>query len=207
MSLVGNITKIYAAKRLLLFLTKDIDKLQAFKLGVIDASGKQIVKTRDMTQQQKDSFGPFEKICIWVRRVLKNHGVAQMAVALTYLEDKQYDEFMIHLKKCVEDSDVQFDENAFDPTMAYKPDVSTSILQDVLDSEYSRFQYQDIDYRPHLPPQPQKDDFWSNVMLIEALEDVLCKEDMPTTSTAGIATYAVPLKDKDVPEAKKGFEV
>lgn len=174
MSLVGNITKVWAAKRLLLFLTKDITQLQAFKLGIINASGEQIIKRRDMDQKQKDAFGPYERICLYVRRILKNHGVASLAIALTYLEEERYDEFLVHFK--------EIGEERFNDPIAGANQYSNIVGTVPVNAPASH---------------PDYDDFNQNVMLLEAA----LKEDAPTTSTTGIASYDVPLgrreKNKD----------
>ena len=173
MSLVGNITKVWAAKKLLLFLTKDITQLQAYKLGVIDASGEQIVKRRDMTQQQKDAFGPYEKICLYVRRVLKKHGVASLAIALTYIEEERYDEFMMHFKEVAGDGPKTLP--GFVDPIAGAGQLSSLVGTVPVNAPAS---------------QPDYDDFAQNVML---LESIFLSEDAPTTSTTGIAGYTPPL--------------
>nr|CAI3971068.1 hypothetical protein ORM20_00014 [Ochrobactrum phage ORM_20] len=175
MSLVGNITKVWAAKKLLLFLTKDITQLQAFKLGIIDAQGNQIIKRKDMDQKQKDAFGPYEKICLYVRRVLKNHGVASLAIALTYIEEEKYDEFMLHFKEIA-------------GTNAEVVPAGGNQYSDLIGT-----------VPVNAPPSHQQtDDFDRNVMLLEQI--LLADEDAPTTSTGGIAGYDVPFrreKNKD----------
>ena len=173
MSLISNISKVWAAKKLLLFLTKDITKLQAFKLGVIDANGEQIVKRRDMTEKQKDAFGPYERICLYVRRVLKKHGVASLAIALTYIEEERFEEFMIHFKEVAGDCQ--------------------KTLPGFIDPIAGAGQYSNLSGTvPVNAPasQPDYDDFNQNVML---LESILLGEDAPTTSTTGIAGITPPL--------------
>lgn len=218
MGLLSNISKAYAAQKLLVFLTKDIEKLQAFKLGIIDAMGKQIVKTRDMTSQQKAAWGPFEKICLYVRRVLRNHGVPALAIALTYLEDEKYDEFLDHIKLCITEEE-EISKESYGSSYPLSPlqqVYADNRVGKIISQDQQRgpkpggltgFQYSDINQGNDIFFK-QTDDFFSSVMLIEALEEVFKKdEDAPVTSTAGIATYPTPLMDKKTPKAKDGFTV
>lgn len=93
MSLISNITKVWAAKRIFNLLSADIKSTNAFKLGIVDADGNQLIKQRDFTSEQKRAYGPFEKIIFYIRRVLMKHGIVSLAMALTYIENENFEGF------------------------------------------------------------------------------------------------------------------
>lgn len=93
MSVAASVAKIWAAKKLFTYLSKDFEDLPIYKAGIIDHRGRQIVRTKDMSAQQKRMFGPFERMLLLVKRTLKKHGVTSLALAVTFLEEEKYDEF------------------------------------------------------------------------------------------------------------------
>ncbi|AKE44665.1 hypothetical protein AU106_gp034 [Sinorhizobium phage phiM9] len=93
MSVTASVAKIWAAKKLFTYLSKNFEDLPIYKAGIIDHRGRQIVKMKDMSAQQKRMFGPFERMLLLVKRTLKKHGVTSLALAVTFLEEKKYDEF------------------------------------------------------------------------------------------------------------------
>lgn len=98
MSAVATFTKAWACARLYQYLSRDYQDLACFKAGIIDKNGKQLIKTKDMTPSQRRMFGPFEKLLLYVKRTLKKHGVTSLALAMTFLEEKRYDEFISYVE-------------------------------------------------------------------------------------------------------------
>ncbi|QGZ13947.1 hypothetical protein PP939_gp248 [Rhizobium phage RL38J1] len=103
---VTSFTKKWAALKLYKFLSKDFKSLSVYKAGIIDDQGRQLIKQKDMTPAQLRLFSPFEKLMLYVKRVLRNHGVGSLALAVTFLEndmDDSVDEELLDLLDCVDE--------------------------------------------------------------------------------------------------------
>jgi hypothetical protein len=152
--LIKNVTKAYAAKR-----------LPAYKLGVVDKDGNQIVKTKNMSRAQRRSFGPIEKTSMYIRRLMAKNGVASLALALTYLTENKVDEVL------------EMSVDAPEPVERipwFDRDDFWKVVM-LLEAD------EDCD-----------DDFIQNVMLLGE-EDEKVEEDSPTTVSSGVAGYSMPL--------------
>jgi hypothetical protein len=104
-NIAASVAKIWAAKKLYQYLSKGYEEMPIFKAGIIDKSGRVLIKTKDLTAQQKRMFGPFEKMLLLVKRTLKKHGVHSLALAVTFLEEQQYDEFWSYVSEKAEECD------------------------------------------------------------------------------------------------------
>ncbi|QIG68039.1 hypothetical protein EVB55_104 [Rhizobium phage RHph_Y68] len=104
---ITSFTKKWAARKLYRFLSQDFKQLSVYKAGLIDELGCLKVKVKDMTPSQLRLFSPFERLMLYVKRVLRRHGVASLALAVTYLEcdmtDSVDDELLDLLDQVEED--------------------------------------------------------------------------------------------------------
>ncbi|QIG73879.1 hypothetical protein PP935_gp104 [Rhizobium phage RHph_N34] len=88
---ITSFTKKWAARKLYRFLSQDFKHLSVYKAGLIDELGRLKVKVKDMTPSQLRLFSPFERLMLYVKRVLRQHGVSSLALAVTYLENDMCD--------------------------------------------------------------------------------------------------------------------
>jgi hypothetical protein len=134
--LISSVSKIWAAKKLFNFLSKDFSDLAIYKVGIIDDKGRLLVKTKDMTPQQRRMFSPFEKLMLLVKRTLKRHGVASLALAVTFLEDQSYKEFWIYMDRLVEDEElVQLLKDCDDQELIEEDGEPTTVSSNIAGTE------------------------------------------------------------------------
>jgi hypothetical protein len=104
---ITSFTKRWAARKLYRFLSQDFKQLSVYKAGLIDDQGRLKIKTKDMTPSQLRLFSPFERLMLYVKRILRNHGVGSLALAVSFLEndmcDSVDDELLELLDKVEED--------------------------------------------------------------------------------------------------------
>lgn len=92
MSLLGGAAGAYFTYKFLRLLTQKWEDTDAFKAGVVDAEGKLLVKRVDMTQEQKDTYGVFDRLAFNLKRLLNKvpggkSKIASYAAALYLIKE------------------------------------------------------------------------------------------------------------------------
>ncbi len=80
-------SKKWASKRLVNLLSCDINKLPAYKMGIIDSTGKQVKKTKDLNDNEKKHWSKFEKTSLYIRRILRRNGIPHLAMGAVHVEN------------------------------------------------------------------------------------------------------------------------
>ena len=90
---MASVFNAYLAYQFIKILTTPWEETEAFKNGVIDATGKQLKKTGELkTQEQKKSFTIFHKIIFNLKRILSKFPggksrIASYAAAMALLKE------------------------------------------------------------------------------------------------------------------------
>lgn len=92
MSLLGGAAGAYFTYKFLRLLTQKWEDTDAFKAGVVDAEGKLLVRRADMTQEQKDTYGVFDRLAFNLKRLLNKvpggkSKIASYAAALYLIKE------------------------------------------------------------------------------------------------------------------------
>ena len=85
---MGSISDYYLAYQFLKRIITPFDQWEAYKLGVIDINGKQLIPSNKLTSQQANSFGYFDRITARLKQLLAKvpGGQSQLAsYAAAYL--------------------------------------------------------------------------------------------------------------------------
>lgn len=70
MSAVSRAADLYFAYKFLRALTTPWEDTPAYRLGVVDANGKRVVASRDMTPAQRSAWGPFDRLAYNLKRLI-----------------------------------------------------------------------------------------------------------------------------------------
>lgn len=108
MSDMKKFAKKYAASKLISFLSTDFRDMPIYRAGIVDGRGRLLVDLKKMTSKQKSMFGPFEQLLTRVKRTLLSHGIHNVALAVTYLEEDDEDQFWNIVQTCTEDGEGGF---------------------------------------------------------------------------------------------------
>lgn len=95
---MSSVLNLIALGKFLSYLNKDWKSFDAYKAGVIDASGRLLVTSRTMTRQQKRTYGAFERIMFNLKRLLEkvpggSSQIGRIATSLYLLRDHLGDSF------------------------------------------------------------------------------------------------------------------
>lgn len=69
MSVMSTVDNLMAFKFLYL-LVQPFDKTKAYKLGVIDADGKLLIKSKDQTKEQKEAYDYLDRLVFNLKRLI-----------------------------------------------------------------------------------------------------------------------------------------
>jgi hypothetical protein len=91
------LTDTYIVYRFVRLLTTPFDETDAFKLGVIDASGKLIVDTNRMNRAQQDAYSLFNRLVFNIKRLIEKipggkSKIGSYAAALYLFKEEMGDE-------------------------------------------------------------------------------------------------------------------
>lgn len=104
---MGKIIDDAIAIRLMYLLLQPVEKTDAFKLGIVDKKGKQLIPTKDLTQEQKNSFSYLQRLVMKIKSVLGNTIPSVAAVIAMLKEDVEVDDineaYALKMNKLYED--------------------------------------------------------------------------------------------------------
>ena len=84
MGLFSQATDLYAALRFLRLLTTRWEDTNAFKVGIIDADGKQLIKGRDVPSEHKKYYTLFHRLVFNIKRLLQKVPIVGKSILLNY---------------------------------------------------------------------------------------------------------------------------
>ena len=84
MGLFSQATDLYAALRFLRLLTTRWEDTNAFKVGIIDADGKQLIKGRDVPPEHKKYYTLFHRLVFNIKRLLQKVPIVGKSILLNY---------------------------------------------------------------------------------------------------------------------------
>lgn len=105
---MGKIIDDAIAIRLMYLLLQPVEKTDAFKLGIVDKKGKQLIPTKDLTQEEKNSFSYLQRLVMKIKSVLGNTIPSVAAVIAMLKEDVEVDDineaYALKMNKLYEDA-------------------------------------------------------------------------------------------------------
>jgi len=71
MGIISRAADLYYTYKFLKTLVTDWEDMEAYKLGVIDDNGKFLLKGKQLSQDQKDSFTVFHRLVFNLKRIMQ----------------------------------------------------------------------------------------------------------------------------------------
>ena len=92
MGIISRAADLYYTYKFLKTLVTDWEDMEAYKLGVIDDNGKFLLKGKQLSQDQKDSFTVFHRLVFNLKRIMQKipfgkSNLASYAAALFLLRE------------------------------------------------------------------------------------------------------------------------